>query len=226
MARPDPVIDPAPLAEARDLIKAGRYDAATDRLRAAIPDLPVEFHRTAYTYTGLAHHFTRRWAESLGYFQAAANGSEVPEDWFNVAMAQVKVGGIEGSHTSWQRVFDLSYAHEDAPETSTFFQKKLLFAQALRDAGACDERGLDLLERQLLPFFTNHHVTDASFWGLRGVPAFGEVLGTTLEYYRGLGRTRGDWEALLDRIAAETDEEGKAYCAEMKTRWALPPTDA
>ena len=34
-------------------------------------------------------------------------------------------------------------------------------------------RGLDLLERQLLPFFTNHHVTDASFWGLRGVPAFG-----------------------------------------------------
>jgi hypothetical protein len=88
-------------------------------------------------------------------FQVAANGSEVPEDWFNLAMAQVKLGFIPGAKESWQKVFDLSYAHKDAPETSTFFQKKLLFAQALHLAGACDEVGLDLLERQLMGFFTN-----------------------------------------------------------------------
>lgn len=162
--------------------------------------------------------------EGIGSFRSAANGSEVPEDWFNLAMAQVKVGDIEGAHASWQRVFDLSYAHQDASETSTFFQKKLLFAQALRDAGACDSRGLDLLERQLLPFFTNYHVTDASFWGRRGVPTLEEVLGTTLDYFRALGKTRKDWEALLDRLAAGVDEEGKASCEEMKARWACPPT--
>lgn len=212
--------DPAPLAEARELIKSGEYDAAVDRLLNAIPDLPVEFHAKAYTYTGLAHYFAGRWAESLGYFQAAANGSHVPEAWFNVAMAQVKVGDIEGAHASWQRVFDLSYAHQDAPETSTFFQKKLLFATALRDAGACDARGLDLLERQLLPFFTRYHVTDASFWGLRGVPSLEEVLGLTLNYYRALGKTREDWQGLLDRVAGEVDEDGEAFCEEMKARWA------
>ena len=214
--------DPAPIAEARDLIKAGRYDVAVDRLLGAIPGPPGECHRKAYTYTGIAHYFARHWAEALGYFQAAANGSEAPEDWFNVAMAQVHVGDIEDSHASWQRVFDLSYAHPDAPETSAPFQKKLLFAQALLDAGAWDARGLDLLERQLLPFFTGYHVTDASFWGLRGVPALEEVLGTMLHYYRKLGKTREDWQALLDRVAAEIDEEGKACCGEMKARWASP----
>ena len=106
--------------------------------------------------------------------------------------------------------------------SSTFFQKKLLFARALRDAGACDPRGLDLLERQLLPFFTNYHVTDASFWGLRGVPALEEVLATTLDYYRALGKTPDEWRALLDRVAAKIDD-GKAYCEEMKRRW---PSDS
>lgn len=155
--------------------------------------------------------------------ESAAKGSEVPEEWFNVAMAQVKVGDIEGAHASWQRVFDLSYAHPNAPETSTFFQKKLLFALALRDAGACDPRGLDLLERQLLPFFTNYHVTDASFWGLRGVPAFEDVLATTLDYYRALGKTPDEWRALLARVAAGIDDDGNAYCEEMKRRWTSGP---
>jgi tetratricopeptide (TPR) repeat protein len=212
--------DLTPIAEARELITSGRYDAAVDRLLGAIPDLPRELHGKAYTYAGLAHYFAGRWAESLGYFQAAAHGSEVPEDWFNVAMAQVKVGDIEGAHASWHRVFDLSYAHQDGPETSTFFQKKLLFATALRDARACDARGLDLLERQLLPFFTSYQVTDASFWGLRGVPSFEEVLDLTLDYYRALGKTREDWRRLLDRVAGGVDENGKAYCEEMKIRWA------
>src|SRR5439155_9220542 len=160
---------------------------------------------------------------SRSAFQSAARGSEVPEDWFNLAMAKVKSGDIEGAHASWQRTFDLSYAHPGAPETSTFFQKKLLFAQALRDAGACDPRGLDLLERQLLPFFTNYHVTDASFWGLRGVPALEEVLATTLDYYRALGKTPDEWRALLDGVAAKIDDDGKAYCEEMKRRW---PSDS
>ena len=39
--------DPAPLADAREL--------------GAIPDLPVEFHAKAYTYTGLARYFAGRW---------------------------------------------------------------------------------------------------------------------------------------------------------------------
>ncbi len=215
--------DPAPLAEARELIRAGRFDAAVERLVAALPDLPVEYHRQACAYAGLAHYFAARWTESLGYFQSAARGSEVPEDWFNLAMAKVKSGDIEGAHASWQRTFDLSYAHPGAPETSTFFQKKLLFAQALRDAGACDPRGLDLLERQLLPFFTNYHVTDASFWGLRGVPPLEEVLATTLDHYRALGKTPDEWQALLDRVAAKIDDDGKAYCEEMKRRW---PSDS
>lgn len=56
------------------------------------------------------------------------------------------------------------------------------------------------------------------------MPAFEEVLGATLEYYRKLGRTREEWRALLDRVAPEVDGEGKACCEEMKTRWASPPT--
>jgi hypothetical protein len=119
------VSDPAPIAEVRELIEAGRYDGAVDRLLAAILDLSIEFHQKAYTYLGIAHYFAGHWADSLGYFQAAANGSEVPEEWFNVAMAQVHVGDIEGSHASWQRVFDLSYAYPDASETSTFWGQVL-----------------------------------------------------------------------------------------------------
>src|SRR5437016_6347433 len=81
--------DPAPLAEARELIRAGRFDAAVERLVAALPDLPVEYHRQACAYAGLAQYFAAHWTESLGYFQSAARGSEVPEDWSNLAMAQV-----------------------------------------------------------------------------------------------------------------------------------------
>jgi len=39
--------DPAPLADAREL--------------GAIPDLPVEFHAKAYTYTGFARYSAGRW---------------------------------------------------------------------------------------------------------------------------------------------------------------------
>src|SRR5438876_2061218 len=59
--------DPAPLAEARELIRAGRFDAAVERLVAALPDLPVEYHRQACAYAGLAHYFAERWTESLGF---------------------------------------------------------------------------------------------------------------------------------------------------------------
>jgi tetratricopeptide (TPR) repeat protein len=190
-----------------------------DCLLAALPTLPAEHHRKAYTYAGLGRYFAGRWAEALGYFQTAASGSEVPEDWYNVALTQVKVGDIEKAHESWRRVFDLSYAHQGAPETSTFFEKKLQFAKALRDANACDGRGLDLLERQLLPFYTKYHVTDASFWGLRGVPAMVDVLDTALDYYRALGKTPLEWAALLDGVAADVDSDGQADCAEMKDKW-------
>ena len=56
------------------------------------------------------------------------------------------------------------------------------------------------------------------------MPALEEVLATTLDDDRALGKARKDWEALLDRLAAGVDEEGKACCEEMKTRWASPPT--
>jgi tetratricopeptide (TPR) repeat protein len=210
------VSEPALFAEAVALIRSQQYDPAVDMLMGGIPTLPVKDHAKAYKYAGLAFYFSERWAEALGMFQVAANGSEVPEDWFNVAMAQVKLGFIPGAKESWQKVFDFSYAHKDAPETSTFFQKKLLFAQALHLAGACDEVGLDLLERQLMGFFINYHVTDAHYWISRGVPSFQEVMEATRDYYRAMGKTEGEWGALCDRIAVTVDEDGKAYCAELK----------
>ena len=51
----------------------------------------------------------------------------------------------------------------------------------------------------------------------------GRPFRTALDYYRALGKTRKDWEALLDRLAAGVDEEGKACREEMKTRWVSPP---
>lgn len=210
--------EPEVFKEAVALIRNGQRQAAVDRLQSAIAEIPVEYHRKAHSYTGLAFYFDQRWAEALSYFTVAAEGSEIPEDHFNVAMARVKLGDIEGAHTAWQRCFDLSYAHQNAPETSTFFTKKLLFAQALADAHACDARGLDLLERQLMGFFTHHHVTDASFWGMRGVPGFEEVMESTLTYYREMGKSGAEWRALCDRVSAEVDSEGQAYCEEMKAQ--------
>jgi tetratricopeptide (TPR) repeat protein len=211
------VTEPTLFAEASELIRRERYDEAVDALMAGIPEIPVEYHAKAYRYAGLAFYFNERWAEALGMFQVAANGSEVPEDWFNVAMAQVKLGWPAGAKESWQKVFDLSYAHQDAPETSTFFQKKLLFAQALQLAGACDEVGLDLVERQLMGFYLNNHITDDHFWISRGVPAFSAVLQTTRDYYRAMGKTEAEWAGFCDRVAAQVDEQGKAYCEELKT---------
>ena len=51
----------------------------------------------------------------------------------------------------------------------------------------------------------------------QGVPALEVVLGTTHDDDRALGKARKDWEALLDRLAAGVDEEGKACFEEMKT---------
>lgn len=202
---------PAVFADAVALIRNGQLEQAVNLLQTAVPGLPEEHHRKAHSYTGLAYYFSERWTDALEYFMIAARGSEVPEDHFNQALAQVKLGDIEGAHATWQKVFDLSYAHQDAPETSSFFQKKLTFARALRDAGACDARGLDLLERQLMGFFTNDRVTDASYWGIRKVPAFEDVLETTRDYYRAIGKTEAEWLALLDSIAGQVDEEGQAF---------------
>ncbi len=208
--------EPPVFAEAATLVRAGAFAQAVNLLQGAVPELPVEFHRKAYSYTGLAMYLGGDYPNALGYFMNAANGSEIPEDHFNQALAQVRVGDIEGAHASWQRVFDLSYAHKDAPESSTFFQKKLMFAQLLRDAGACDERGLDLLTRQLMGFYTNYRITDGSFWGIRGVPAFEDVLLTARDYYRAMGKTEGEWIALCDTVAGQVDEPGAAYCAELR----------
>jgi len=202
---------PAVFADAVALIRNGQLEQAVNLLQTAVPGLPEEHHRKAHSYTGLAYYFSERWADALGYFMLAARGSEVPEDHFNQALAQVKLGDVEGAHATWQRAFDLSYTHQDAPETSSFFQKKLVFARALRDAAACDARGLDLLERQLMGFFTNYRITDASYWGIRKVPAFEDVLGTTRDYYRAMGKTEEEWLARLDSIAGQVDEEGQAF---------------
>jgi tetratricopeptide (TPR) repeat protein len=210
------VSEPVLFSEATDLIRAGQYAVAVDRLMAGLAELPVEEHRKAYRLAGLAYYFGERWADALGMFQVAAEGSEIPEDWFNLAMAQVKIGYAVGAKETWKRVFDLSYAHQDAPETSTFFQKKLIFAQALHRAGACDELGLDLLERQLLGFFLHNHVTDDHFWLSRGVPSFTEVMTATREYYQAMGKPAEEWSALCDKLAAAVDTEGKAMCAEWK----------
>ena len=209
--------EPPMLAQARELIRAGDYHAAVEQLMAGLAELPPEFHRKAYNHAGLAFYFNQEWAEALGMFQVAANGSEVPEDWFNVAMAQVKIGDTAGGLGTWQKVLDLSYAHQDAPETSTFFQKKLLFAKVLRDAGADASVGhpvgLDLLEHQLIGFYTNYHSTDPHTWGIRGVPQFEDVMETTRDYYHMMGKTLAEWSALCDRVAAEVDAEGREYCA-------------
>lgn len=208
--------EPAVFADAAALIRNGQYEQAVNLLQAVLPDLPGEHHRKLHGYTGLARYFAGEWAAALQHFQLAAGGSEVPEDHFNVAMAQVRVGDIEGAHASWQQVFDLSYAHQQAPQTSTFFEKKLMFAQLLRDAGACDARGLDLLERQLMGFFTNYRITDASYWLMRGVPSFQEVLQTTRDYYQAMGKSQAEWDALCDGIAQSVDEEGQAYIAGLR----------
>ena len=92
----------------------------------------------------------------------------------------------------------------------------LMFAQLMLEVGAADELGLDLLERQLMGFFTNYHITDAHYWISRGVPAFQEVMDATRDYYRVMGKAEAEWVALCDRVAAEVDEDGKAYCAELK----------
>jgi hypothetical protein len=214
--------EPPLFAEVTQLIRDGHRTQAVELLMAAISELPTEWHRKAYGLAGLAWYFDARYPEAVGMFGAAAAGSEIPEDHFNVAMAKVKVGDIPGAHASWQRCFDLSYQHQDAPATSSFFQKKLLFAQALLVAGAPDERGLDLLERQLMGFFTHHHITDASFWGLRGVPALEEVLPLTKDYYRAMGRSEAEWHTLCDQISPDMDEEGQAYVAQLRG-WGGPP---
>jgi hypothetical protein len=84
------------------------------------------------------------------------------------------------------------------------------------EVGAADELGLDLLERQLMGFFTHNRITDTHYWVSRGVPAFAEVMEATRGYYRAMGKTAAEWAALCDRVAAAVDEEGQAYCAELK----------
>lgn len=212
--------EPPIFARATQLIRDGQGQSAVEELLAELPALPAEWQRKAYSLAGLAWYFNGNYPEALRIFGAAAEGSEIPEDHFNVAMSRVKVGDIPGAHESWQRCFDLSYQHQDAPSSSTFFQKKLMFAQALLAAGAADERGLDLVERQLMGFFTHLHITDASFWGLRGVPALEEVLPLTKEYYRALGRGEAEWHLLCDQIAPEMDGEGQAYVAQLR-EWGV-----
>ncbi len=204
------------IADAVALIRAGQTEKALNLLEAAIPDLPPEARQEARKYAGLACYFAERWPEALAYFTAVAEESAIPEDHFNVAMSLVKLGEIEPAHTAWERVFTLSYEHQDAPESSSFFEKKLLFARALLDARAPDPRGLDLVGRQLMGFYTTNHITDPGFWGMRRVPDFESVLAATREFYRGMGKPEAEWGAYLDGIVGQLDEEGRALAEGMR----------
>jgi tetratricopeptide (TPR) repeat protein len=208
--------DPIVFSDAVALIRAGQTDHAINLLQAALPDLEAGQQRRAHTYAGLACYFAQRWSDALTHFQVVAEDSEVPEDHFNVVMCQTRLGKVEEAHSAWQRVVDLSYAHQDAPETSSFFEKKLMFARLLKEAGACDERGLDLVARQLMGFFTTNRVTDASFWGIRRVPPFEAVLETTRDYYRAMGKPAAEWLAFLDGIARQVDDEGREFIETMR----------
>ena len=214
--------EPAILAEATQLIRDGHRRQAVDRLLAAMPTLGEAWRRRAHALAGLAWYFEGEHPEALRMFRIAATDSEVPEDWFNVALAQVRTGDIEGAHASWQRCFDLSYQHQDAPESSTFFQKKLIFAEALLAAGHADARGLDLVERQLMGFFTHYRITDGSYWAMRGVPGFQEVIGLTRAYYDAMGRSRAEWDACCDAIAPAIDEEGQAVLEAARRAYPAP----
>ena len=204
------------ITDAVALIRAGQTDKALNLLESALPDLPPEAQPEARKYAGLACYFAERWAEALEYFKAVAEGSEIPEDHFNVAMCLARLGEIEPAHAAWERVFALSYEHQDAPESSSFFEKKLMFARALLDTGAPDPRGLDLVGRQLMGFYTTNHITDPSFWGMRRVPDFESVLSATREFYRGMGKPESEWGAYLDGIVGELDEEGRALAEGMR----------
>lgn len=213
--------DPIVFSDAVALIRAGQTDHAINLLQAALPDLEPEQQRRAHTYAGLACYFAQRWSDALTHFQVVAKDSEVPEDHFNVAMCQARLRQVEEAHATWQRVFELSYAQQDAPETSSFFEKKLIFARLLKEAGACDERGLDLVARQLMGFFTTNRVTDASFWGIRRVPPFEAVLETTRDYYRAMGKSAAEWLAFLDGIARQVDDEGREFIETMRGEWGM-----
>ena len=150
MTKPSPDL----FATAETEIRSGEFARAIGRLQGAIPSLPAAEQRRAHRLAGLAQYFQRKFAEALPHFLAAAEGTEVPEDHFNVAMTRAKLGQLDEAEAAWQACFDLSYKHQQAPETTTFFEKKALFAGELLEAGRPAPLAIDLLERQLLPFFT------------------------------------------------------------------------
>ncbi len=207
-----------PVTTARELIRAGNLDQGIQLLTDKLGDLCEADRRRAHNLLGLGFFFGGRFPEAFSWFTIAAQGSEVPEDWYNVALSQLKMGDPQGALTTWQRVFDLSYRHQDAPETCSFFQKKYFFAEALKDAGVFDERGFELLQ-QLVPFYLTNHITDPSFWGIRGVPSYYDVLRLMLEYYRGLDKSRAEWEEFCDRIVRSVDTEGGEFAEELKAQW-------
>ena len=199
-------------ATAETEIRGGDFPKAIGRLRGALPSLPADQARRAHRLIGLAYYFQRKYAEALPAFREAAEGTEVPEDLFNVAMTQLKLGQLDEAEATWQACFDLSYKHQQAPETTTFFEKKALFAGELLEAGRPAPLAIDLLERQLLPFFTNYHVTDPSFWAMRGVPALEIVLKLLRRAYKESGRAESEWAELCHRVADEVDAEGAELC--------------
>lgn len=208
MTQPSPDL----FATAEAEIRGGDYARAIGRLQGAIPALAPAEQRRAHRLAGLAQYFQRKFAEALPHFLAAAEGTEIPEDLFNVAMTQARLGKLDEAEASWQACFDLSYKHQQAPETTTFFEKKALFAGELLEAGRPGGLAIDLLERQLLPFFTNYHVTDPSFWAMRGVPALEIVLKLLRRAYKDSGRREADWAELCHRVADEVDSEGADLC--------------
>ena len=207
-----------PIRIAQELIRAGQHDEAIELLTAKLAELPDEDRPEAHNVLGLAFYFGGQYPEAFSWFAIAAQGTAIPELWFNLAMSQMKIGDLEGGLTTWQQVVDLSYSHQDAPETSTFFEKKLLFAEALAEAGLCDSRGLAILQ-ELVPFYTNNHITDTQFWASRGVPTFRQVVELALRYYRGMKKSKAEWDAFLDGVEGKVDTEGRQVVGEVRSRW-------
>ena len=205
---------PSPLLQrAWDHLRAERFDAA---IREATPHLPAaapSLRREANKLCGLARFKGDDPEGALPHMEAAAEGSEQTEDWFNVVTTAALAGRVE---LAWQAFETAAECQERSGHTQQppLPMMRYYFACALRDRGefALAFEQIDALRETYGRLVT----TDDTFVHMRGVPFLGQTLRLAEDVLRGLGN-RVDGLAWLEQFAGPLDEEGQAMIDRMRS---------
>ena len=187
------------------LFDGGDYRRAFDQTRMLLIRLPLADRCDAHRLLGLVRVHERQYLEALHWFREACEGSDLADDWCNLAVAAAMHGDLPLATAAFEQV---RFCHQASrySQRPGWYVHLFWYATALCDGGHF--AGVSPLLDELAQAFRRLRQTDPIFLYAQGMPFLSSVLTLALQYFRAEDRHAAG-VAWLEALAKGLDEPGQ-----------------